>query len=135
MFDLGMQELIVIFIVALLVFGPKKLPELARSLGKGVGHLKKAMFDIKYEMDRELEGVNPVDLEGLPDWKAENLKKILEDRTEDADGTAGHEGEEGGPRDKGMSGGAGTVSDPYGESESGNGTDNEGASQGEERVD
>ncbi|MEN2986607.1 MAG: twin-arginine translocase TatA/TatE family subunit, partial [Thermodesulfovibrionaceae bacterium] len=34
MFDLGFQELVVIFIVALLVFGPKKLPELGYALGK-----------------------------------------------------------------------------------------------------
>ncbi|NIR25464.1 MAG: twin-arginine translocase TatA/TatE family subunit, partial [Gammaproteobacteria bacterium] len=34
MFDLGIQELVVIFVVALLVFGPKRLPELARTMGK-----------------------------------------------------------------------------------------------------
>lgn len=43
MFDLGTQELIVIFIVAFLVFGPKKLPELGRTLGKGIRDLKTAM--------------------------------------------------------------------------------------------
>jgi TatA/E family protein of Tat protein translocase len=43
MFDLGTQELIVIFIVAFLVFGPKKLPELGRTLGKGLRELKTAM--------------------------------------------------------------------------------------------
>ena len=43
MFDLGTQELIVIFIVAFLVFGPKKLPELGRTLGKGIRELKTAM--------------------------------------------------------------------------------------------
>ena len=43
MFDLGTQELIVIFIVAFLVFGPKKLPELGRTLGKGIRDLKAAM--------------------------------------------------------------------------------------------
>ena len=36
MFDIGMPEMIVIFIVALLVLGPKKLPEVARALGKGL---------------------------------------------------------------------------------------------------
>jgi len=43
MFDLGTQELILIFIVAFLVFGPKKLPELGRTLGKGIRDLKAAM--------------------------------------------------------------------------------------------
>lgn len=46
MFDLGTQELIVIFIVAFLVFGPKKLPELGRTLGKGLRELKIAMRGI-----------------------------------------------------------------------------------------
>jgi TatA/E family protein of Tat protein translocase len=47
MFDLGMQELIVIFAVALLVFGPKKLPELSRTLGKGIRELKIALRGVK----------------------------------------------------------------------------------------
>jgi sec-independent protein translocase protein TatB len=51
MFDIGTQELIIIFIVALLVFGPKKLPELARTLGKGVRELKSAMQGIKDNID------------------------------------------------------------------------------------
>ncbi len=47
MFDLGTQELILIFIVAFLVFGPKKLPELGRTLGKGMRELKAAMRGVK----------------------------------------------------------------------------------------
>ncbi|NOZ67761.1 MAG: twin-arginine translocase TatA/TatE family subunit [Deferribacteres bacterium] len=47
MFDLGTQELILIFIVAFLVFGPKKLPELGRALGKGMRELKAAMRGVK----------------------------------------------------------------------------------------
>ena len=51
MFDIGTQELIIIFIVALLVFGPKKLPELAKTLGKGVRELKSAMQGLKDNID------------------------------------------------------------------------------------
>ena len=51
MFDLGTQELIVIFIVAFLVFGPKKLPELGRTLGKGIRDLKAAMRGVKDSLD------------------------------------------------------------------------------------
>ena len=51
MFDLGTQELIVIFIVAFLVFGPKKLPELGRTLGKGIRELKSAMRGVKDSLE------------------------------------------------------------------------------------
>ena len=50
MFDLGTQELIVIFIVAFLVFGPKKLPELGRTLGKGIREFKKSVKDTTDEL-------------------------------------------------------------------------------------
>ncbi len=43
--NLGFQELLVIFIIALLVFGPKRLPELGKSLGKGIRDFKKALND------------------------------------------------------------------------------------------
>lgn len=57
MFDIGMQELILIFIVALLVFGPKRLPELGRTIGKGMAEFKKAMYGIKEQMDSELHDI------------------------------------------------------------------------------
>jgi sec-independent protein translocase protein TatB len=57
MFDLGMQELIVIFVVALIVFGPQKLPELARSMGKGIAELKKTLHGVKDQIDSEIEEV------------------------------------------------------------------------------
>ncbi|MFO0753706.1 MAG: twin-arginine translocase TatA/TatE family subunit [Thermodesulfovibrionales bacterium] len=57
MFDLGIQELIVIFIVALLVFGPKRLPELGRTLGKGIAELKRAMQGVKEQMDVEMKEI------------------------------------------------------------------------------
>lgn len=64
MFDLGIQELIVIFIVALLVFGPKRLPELGRTLGKGIAELKRAMHGVKEQMDAELHEIKqPISLD------------------------------------------------------------------------
>jgi len=57
MFDIGMQELILIFIVALLVFGPKRLPELGRTIGKGLAEIKKAMYGVKEQMDSELRDI------------------------------------------------------------------------------
>ncbi len=54
MFGLGMQELIVIFVIALLIFGPKKLPELGRSLGRGLAEFKRASEELKEGLATEL---------------------------------------------------------------------------------
>lgn len=71
MFDLGLQELVVIFVIALLVFGPRKLPELARTMGKGVAQLKKAMSDVKSEVDAEVAGLEKEVKNEMPSWKGE----------------------------------------------------------------
>lgn len=55
MFDLGIQELVVIFAVALIVFGPKRLPELGRTIGKGLLELRKAMEGVKEQIEAESE--------------------------------------------------------------------------------
>lgn len=57
MFGIGMPEMILILAVALIVIGPKKLPDLARSLGKALGEFKKATSDLKDSMqiDKEMK--------------------------------------------------------------------------------
>ena len=55
MFGIGIPELIIIMVIALIVIGPSKLPELARSLGKGMAEFKKATQDIKQHLDVEEE--------------------------------------------------------------------------------
>lgn len=52
---IGMPELIVIFLVALLVFGPRKLPELGKTLGKGLAEFKRASDDLKRTIEDEIE--------------------------------------------------------------------------------
>lgn len=54
MFGLGMQELILIFAIALIIFGPKKLPELGRSLGRGIAQFKRATQDVKESIETEI---------------------------------------------------------------------------------
>ncbi len=47
MFGIGMTELLVILVIGLLVIGPKKLPELARSLGKGLAEFRRASTELR----------------------------------------------------------------------------------------
>lgn len=84
MFDLGTQELIVIFIVAFLVFGPKKLPELGRTLGKGLRELKSAMHGIKDTLEEAGSEVT----EEIKDAKSnleESIYKSIEPNLEGKD--------------------------------------------------
>ncbi len=53
--SLGSQEIIIIALVILLLFGGKKIPELMRGLGKGVSQFKKGMKDIEEEINAEPE--------------------------------------------------------------------------------
>ena len=54
MFGIGMQELLIILAIALIVVGPKKLPELAKSLGRGFAELKRTADDFQSSMMTEV---------------------------------------------------------------------------------
>ena len=74
--NLGFPELILIFVIALLVFGPKKLPELGKSLGKGLREFKKATEDIKSNWDEHIKDVEK---------SVDEVKTTVSDATKDID--------------------------------------------------
>ncbi len=70
MFGLGIPELLVIFVIALIVFGPKKLPDLGRSIGRAMAEFKKASEEFQESVREEMKEV-----EKTADVK-EEMKKI-----------------------------------------------------------
>ena len=82
MFDFGMGEFVVIFVVALVAVGPKKLPEVTRTLGKGLADLKKAFDDVKGQVQTEFNDIK--DTSGIKEALSSGveLKQSLQDMTE-----------------------------------------------------
>jgi len=52
--SIGMPELIIIFLIALVIFGPRKLPELGRSLGKSIAEFKRASNELRSTLEEEI---------------------------------------------------------------------------------
>lgn len=76
MFGIGMQELIIIAVIALIIVGPKKLPDLAKSLGKGFNEFKRATDGITDEIKETLKEDESKEDGGLKDSLL--LKKAVE---------------------------------------------------------
>ena len=55
MFGIGMPELIVVFVIALLVFGPKELPKIGKTIGKAMGEFRRASDELRDGIQREIE--------------------------------------------------------------------------------
>ena len=69
-FGVGLPEVTVILILALLIFGPKKLPELGKQLGKTLKSLKKASNEFQNEIE---QAINETDKEDLPSSSQSNI--------------------------------------------------------------
>ena len=67
---LGMQEMVFIFILALLLFGPKKLPELGRQFGKAMTEFRRASNELKATFDREMKSL---------EQETESLKEVTKE--------------------------------------------------------
>jgi len=68
MFGIGMQEILVLLVIALVVIGPKKLPEMAKALGKGYGEFRRAFEDMR----------NSINVDMKTDEEKERLREIKE---------------------------------------------------------
>jgi len=101
--SIGPAELILIFVIALLVFGPKKLPEIGRSVGKALREFKKTSDEIKGRIEEEIEASEIKDIRkdiqsGMNDLRtsvsqaAAEVTKLPEETTKD---TEAHETGEG----------------------------------------
>ena len=79
MFGIGMPELIIIFVIALIIIGPKKLPDLARALGKGMAEFRKATNEIKSNLDMEDE------LKGIEEELADSVSGVIHEAEMEAE--------------------------------------------------
>ena len=89
MFNMGMTEMLIIGAIALVVIGPKKLPDIARSLGRGLKEFKKASNEFKHTIKQELDestGSETKDLAKMALDLKKNIpgKKNIEDYLETA---------------------------------------------------
>ncbi len=71
--NIGLQELMVIMTIALLVFGPKKLPEVGRTIGKAIREFKKSTDEIK---DKFEEQIRAEDFKSLQDDLKKDLREV-----------------------------------------------------------
>ena len=80
--SLGMQEIIVIFILALIVFGPRKLPEIGKTLGKSLAEFKKYSNELKHTWEEEVQQ------EKEKEAKPENLEAGATETKKDSENDA-----------------------------------------------
>jgi sec-independent protein translocase protein TatB len=73
--NLGFSEMLFIFVVALLIFGPKKLPEIGRQIGKAMAEFKRATNDFKFQLENEMR---QIELQETLKRTGDSLQSVLE---------------------------------------------------------
>jgi sec-independent protein translocase protein TatB len=79
MFGIGTQELVIILVLALIIIGPKNLPDIAKALGKAFGEFQRATRDLKQHIDLSAEPPNQKD-------KKEDAAEDSKDETKNTSG-------------------------------------------------
>ncbi len=92
MFDIGFYELALIGVLALLVLGPKRLPEAARTAGLWVGKLRAFISGVKQDIDREIESGELADLKRLRE-ELSQARTLIEESSNSIYGQIGHLGD------------------------------------------
>jgi TatA/E family protein of Tat protein translocase len=83
LFSGGFTEIGFILFIAFLIFGPKKLPEIARILGKGMGELRRASNDLKFSLEEEIRNLDRKDED--VSYPAEDTYPYLESKVESSE--------------------------------------------------
>ena len=90
--SIGPMELILIFVIALLVFGPKKLPEIGRSVGKALREFKKTSEEIKSRIEEEIDASEIKDIRKDIQSGVDDIKSGVKNFQDDVKkGTEAHE--------------------------------------------
>ncbi|OEU71746.1 MAG: hypothetical protein BA874_12440 [Desulfuromonadales bacterium C00003068] len=91
MFGIGMPELLVILVIAIIFIGPSKLPDVARALGRGLREFRRATDDLKNSIDLEAHVVSPQQqptIHGQQEPQAEPTVSVVEVNDDPVDGDA-----------------------------------------------
>lgn len=73
MFGIGFPELLLILVIALVVLGPEKLPQIARALGRGLSEIRRATEEVRAEIEKGAVDEPPTEPKAAPDKEIEGV--------------------------------------------------------------